>query len=93
MVQLSVQLYQHQQVARHSGVTHLVHLAVSAKRVFMLFMLASIRKVTICSHFCVTSLWTRCLCILISKVFLFHCNPFYNEIQYNVNPETLSDHF
>ena len=58
MVELSVQLHQHQQVARPSRVTHFVQVAVSAKRVFMLFKLASIRKVSIFSQCYVTSLWT-----------------------------------
>ena len=45
MVELSLQLQQHQQVARLSRVTLLVLVADSAKTGFMLFRLVKIRKI------------------------------------------------
>ena len=45
MVDLSLQLQQHQQVAQLSRVTHLVQVAVSAKTSCMFFRLARIRMV------------------------------------------------
>ena len=45
MVELSLQLQQHQQVARLGRVTHLVQVANSAKTSSMLFRLVKIRKI------------------------------------------------
>ena len=45
MVDLDLQLQQHQQVAQLSRVTHLAHVAVSTKTCCILFRLARIRKV------------------------------------------------
>ena len=45
MVELSLQIQQHQQVAKLSRVTHLVQVAISARTDFMLFRLSRIKKV------------------------------------------------
>ena len=45
MVELSQQIYQHQQVTQLSKVTYLVQVAVSARTSCMLFRLARMRKV------------------------------------------------
>ena len=45
MVELSLQIQQHQQVAQLNRVTHLVQAAVNARTHFMLFRLAMIRKI------------------------------------------------
>lgn len=45
MVELSLQLQQHQQFARLIRVTHLVQVAVNARTSCILFKLARIRKV------------------------------------------------
>ena len=45
MVELSQQIYQHQQVTQLSKVTYLVQVVVSARTGCMLFRLARMRKV------------------------------------------------
>ena len=49
MVEISLQIQQHQQVAQRNSVTHLVPVAVSSRIGCMLFRLIKIRKVLLMS--------------------------------------------
>ena len=93
MVELSLQLQQHQQVTQLSRVTHLVQVAVSARTGCMLFRLARIRKVLLMSSLC-----TLCVFDLDGYALLdLGATPSfvtpYIAVQFNVISETSSEPF
>ena len=93
MVELSLQLQQHQQVGRLSRITHLFLVAVSAYSGCMLFRLAGIRKVLLYVVIGTLRVFDLDVYTLLDPGATLSFVTPYIAVQFSVSPKTLSKPF